>query len=113
MYVGDWACASAHAPASTMREVNTAILTTPVRCLDLIALLLSRSARVRWPPRGYATRGRSSGARYRKGPGGGGGVPGGGGGGGGGEAAGCPTYVDGIEPRAMGIWLPLAYMHCM
>ena len=56
---------------------------------------------------------------YREGPdGAGGGVPAGGAGtltgafGGGGVAAGCHVYV-GIEPLATGIWLPLAYMHCM
>jgi len=64
-------------------------------------------------------------ARQRVGPGGGGGgvpaggggVPAGGGGGGGGGVltglgAGVEVYA-GAEPLATGIWLPLAYMHCM
>src|SRR5438105_9571167 len=33
--VGTWAPAHAHAPTSTTREVNTAILTTRVLCLDI------------------------------------------------------------------------------
>ncbi len=64
-------------------------------------------------------------ARYRAGPGGGGGgLPGGGGGGeparggafgasdGGRGANGGEAYPE-SEPRGTGIWLPLAYMHCM
>jgi hypothetical protein len=58
--------------------------------------------------------------RYREGPeGAGGGVPAGGGGtvtgafGAGGGAGGGDVYDVGSEPLAIGIWLPLAYMHCM